>query len=179
MDSKINWIRGLVVSGIVAFVALFTGCKENNWLDWKVQNELWLVQNAQKDSVVELASGLQYKVLADPGAKNGEAIPNPDGSTIVCDYTVKLINGYQIQGGNSVSLYLPNTIPGFSEGCHHIHNHGDIELYIPAYLGYDYEKYQADSYYDAEGYGTEGTSAYIPPYSTLIYRIHICGISGN
>ena len=66
-----------------------------------------------------------------------------------------------------------------SEGCHHIQNHGDSELYIPAYLGYDYEKYQADSYYDAEGYGTEGTSAYIPPYSTLIYRIHICGISGN
>ena len=92
---------------------------------------------------------------------------------------MKLINGYRVDGGNAVSLSLANTIPGFQEGCHHIHNNGDIELYIPAYLGYDYAKYQSDEYSEAEGLGTEGTQGFIPPYSTLIYTIHICGVTGE
>ena len=67
----------------------------------------------------------------------------------------------------------------FSEGCHKIHNKGTIELYIPAYLGYDYEKYNSDKYNKAEGMGTEGTTGYIPPYSTLIYHVEISAIVGN
>ena len=67
--------------------------------------------------------------------------------------------------------------PGFAEGCHKIHTHGDIEMYIPAYLGYDYSKYQTNEYSEAEGYGSEGNQSYIPPYSTLIYSLHLCGIS--
>ena len=76
-----------------------------------------------------------------------------------------------------MSLSLASTIPGFQEGCHLIHNNGDIELFIPAYLGYDYTKYQSGEYDSAEGYGSEGTQIYIPPYSTLIYTIHLCGVS--
>ena len=52
-------------------------------------------------------------------------------------------------------------------------------LFIPAYLGYDYQKYEDNDAYNAEGYGTEGTQAYIPPYSTLIYEIHLCAVSGQ
>ena len=184
MDSEIKLkvkslkFKGLALCAMVLFG--LSSCKENNWMDWKVQNELWLKQNALRDSVVSLPSGLQYKVITDPGAKNGEAVPNPVGSTIVCDYSVRLINGYYIQKDvHNATLQLSTTIPGFAEGCHHIHNHGDIELYIPAYLGYDYEKYRTGTYVEAEGYGTEGTQGYIPPFSTLIYTIHLCGISGN
>ena len=100
-------------------------------------------------------------------------------STIICDYTVRLINGYKVDGGNYVTISLNNVIPGFYEGCHKIHNNGDIELFIPAYLGYDYAKYQSNDYEGAEGYGTEGTQGYIPPYSTLIYTVHICSVTGN
>ena len=28
--------------GLLLVVALMCGCKEDNWLDWKLQNELWL-----------------------------------------------------------------------------------------------------------------------------------------
>ena len=38
-------------------------------------------------------------------------------------------------------------------------------------------KRSTNDYGEAEGYGTEGTQSYIPPYSTLIYRLHLCGIS--
>ena len=164
MDSKIKVIVFLLA------VLTLAACKTNNWADWKTQNELWLVRTS--------STGLQYKIISDPMAPYGDAKPNST-STIVCNYSVKLINGYTVSSGKNVSLYLPSTIPGFSEGCHKIHNKGSIELYIPAYLGYDYEKYNEDKYDKAEGLGTEGTTGYIPPYSTLIYFVEINAIVGN
>lgn len=163
---------------LIAAVALLSGCKQNNWLDWKTQNEMWLESNKSKPGVRTTASGLQYKIIADPLADNHDAKPNST-STIVCDYTLRLINGCEIETANNASIPLAQTVPGFYEGCGKIHNHGDIELYIPAYLGYDYSTYQSGSYGSAEGSGTEGGTHYIPPYSTLIFTIHICSISGN
>ena len=169
-------VKGLIFLSIFIFQFSFYSCKENNWLDWKTQNEIWLEQNRTRAGVIETESGLQYKIIKDPVPQ--DARPN-ETSTIVCDYTVKLINDYVVSSGKGVSIYLPNTIPGFKEGCHKIHSHGDIELYIPAFLGYDNEKYTNDKYDEAEGYGTEGTTGYIPPYSTLIYKIHICSVTSN
>jgi len=169
MDSR------LIIVALVSFILCLPGCKQNKWAEWKVQNELWLENNKSNEGVKVTSSGLQYKIIADPLANNGEAVPNLTG-TIICDYTAKLINGYQVDAGNYVQLSLANTISGFAEGCHKIHNQGDIELYIPAYIGYDESKYSSNDYYNAEGVGTEGTQSYIPPYSTLIYNIHICAI---
>ena len=165
---------------IVILIALLSlimaGCKENKWADWKVQNEFWLNQNAKEDGVKKTSTGLQYRIVSDPTPQ--DARPNTT-STIVCDYKVRLINGYQVDGGNYVSLALANCIPGFAEGCRLIHNNGDIQLFIPCYLGYDATKYIEKDAYNAEGYGTEGTQSYIPPYSTLIYEIHLCGVIGD
>ena len=155
---------------------ILPGCKQNNWADWKVQNEIWLENNKKQPGVVVTESGLQYRIIADPTPQ--DARPNAT-SIIVCDYTVKLINGYKVDGGNWVEINLSSVIKGFSEGCHKIHNNGDIELFIPAYLGYDYDKYSSNDYGSAEGYGTEGTQGYIPPYSTLIYTVHICNVTGE
>ena len=177
MDSKIriktNRI-GLIMLILVPLSLFLTpSCKQNKWAEWKVQNEVWLEANKSQPGVKVTSSGLQYKVIADP-TKN-DARPNPT-STVICDYTVKLINGYQVDAANNVSLSLANTISGFAEGCRQIHNNGDIELYIPAYLGYDQAKYNSNEYGDAEGFGTEGTTAYIPPYSTILYTIHLCSV---
>lgn len=167
-----NTIWGLC---LLSIVLCLSGCKQNKWAEWKVQNEIWLENNKKQEGVKVTSSGLQYKIIADPLANNGEAVPNLTG-TIVCDYTAKLINGYQVDAGNNVTLSLTNVITGFAEGCHKIHNQGDIELYIPAYIGYDENKYSTNDYSNAEGVGTEGTQSHIPPYSTLIYNIHICAI---
>ena len=174
MDHKISRAaRHPLIYIVIALFAL-AGCKQNNWIDWKTQNEIWLQANKSKPGVKCTDSGLQYKVIADPTPQDAQ--PNST-STVVCDYTLRLINGCEIQTASNAELYLPQMIPGFIEGCHKIHNNGDIELYIPAYLGYDYSKYESDEYNEAEGYGTEGTQSYIPPYSTLIYEIHICSVS--
>ena len=173
---KTKWIRRFILVLIPCSLLLTPGCKTNDWTEWKVQNELWLKNNALQDSVVVTSSGLQYKIIADPEAELGVNHPNTT-STIVCDYRLRLINGNILEVANGASFSLANTIPGFSEGCRKLHGIGDIELYIPAYLGYDYSKYESNEYEKAEGYGTEGTTGYIPPYSTLIYEVHICAVT--
>ena len=164
-------VKGLFT--VVVLMALLTGCKENNWADWKVQNEIWLENNKNRPGVQVTSTGLQYRIIADPTPL--DARPN-SSSTIVCDYKLTLINGNQIDAANNVGLSLSNVIAGFAEGCHKIHANGDIELFIPAYLGYDKTKYDSNEYDQAEGYGTEGTQSFIPPYSTLIYTIHLCSV---
>ena len=173
MDSKIK-IFTILAFTILAFT--FTGCKENDWTDWKTQNEMWLENNKSQDGIQVSSTGLQYRIIADPTPY--DACPNTT-STVVCDYKLKLINGNQIDAANNVALSLSNVIAGFAEGCHKIHVNGDIELFIPAYIGYDKSKYDSGDYDTAEGYGTEGTSSYIPPYSTLIYTVHLCAVAGN
>ena len=171
--AKTKWIRLFIFILIPYSLLLVPSCKENNWAEWKVQNEMWLEHNKTQPGVKVTSSGLQYKVIADPTPQ--DARPNLN-SAVVCDYTLHLINGYCVDAGNNVKLDLSNTISGFAEGCHQVHNNGDIELYIPAYLGYDAAKFTTNEYDEAEGYGTEGTQSFIPPYSTLIYSIHICSV---
>ena len=173
MDHKIKLSRLFILVVCSLSVVLFPSCKENNWVDWKTQNEMWLEHNKTQPGVMVSSTGLQYKIIADPTPQ--DARPNIT-SNIICDYELHLINGCKVDGGNNVALLLSNTISGFAEGCHKIHSNGDIELYIPAYLAYDKDKYDSDDYYKAEGYGTDGTQSYIPPYSTLIYTIHLCAV---
>ena len=176
MDNTISRAARHPLILLALIILCLSGCKENKWMDWKVQNEIWLEQNKAKDGVKVTSSGLQYRIIADPTPQDAQ--PNTS-STIICDYTLKLINGYQVDANNGVQLTLSQCIKGFAEGCHKIHNNGDIELFIPYYLGYDEQKHSQNDDYNAEGYGTEGTSSYIPPYSALIYTIHICSVSGD
>ena len=59
------------------FAALLVGCKENQWLDWKAQNDLWLEQNIavhQGDPNFHvLSDGLQYRIIADPTPDDTQA----------------------------------------------------------------------------------------------------------
>ena len=164
--TETKWIRPIVFGLLSLLLIPLSSCKQNKWAEWKIQNELWLENNKSREGVKISSSGLQYKIIADPLADYGEARPNLTG-TIVCDYTAKLINGYQVDAGHDVTLSLASTIAGFAEGCHKIHR------------GYDKTKYDSNDYSTAEGAGTEGTQSYIPPYSTLIYNIHICAIVSN
>mgnify|MGYP003299875679 CR=1 FL=1 len=39
------------IFSLLFVIILITSCKQNDWLDWKTQNELWLEQNAKKAGV--------------------------------------------------------------------------------------------------------------------------------
>ena len=63
MVSKITMKHLNYLLLIMLSVVLFS-CKEDNWLDWKAQNEMWLLQNAGSDAaIITTADSLQYKII--------------------------------------------------------------------------------------------------------------------
>lgn len=150
---------------LVVIAAVLGGCKKNDWLDWKAQNELWLEQNKinhANDPLFHVSpTGLQYRIIyaGNPTDAKPSAI-----STVWCTYSGTFINGAKFDGGTS-SFPVSNLVPGFAEGLKYIHNPGIIELFIPSELGYG-----------EKGSGTEGTASYIPPFSTLIFRVELKAI---
>lgn len=149
---------------LAAAALLLSGCKENDWMDWKVQNELWLAQNLANDSeVVQTESGLQYKIIHQGNTTDAKPHAN---TTVYVDYKGSLINGYQFDKSNYAPLNLAQTVAGFTEGMKKIYPGGDIMLYIPWDLGYG-----------EDGSGSEGGTGFIPPYSTLIFEIHLCAVA--
>ena len=145
---------------LLALTLLVVGCEKDEWLDWKVQNQLFLEQNRKEAGVIETASGLQYRVIRDPNPT--EAVPH-SGSTIIAQYTLRLpcSNDVLIESALA-SITISETVDGFQEGIKHIHNLGEIEMWLPYDLGYG-----------EDGTGTEGDVSYIPPYSTLYFRVEV------
>lgn len=142
---------------------LVCGCKQKEWIEWKTQNEIWLQQNKQKEGVQTTPSGLQYKILYEGNTTSTK----PSAiSTVYVAYTGTMINGVVFDTQSSAAMSLQSTVKGFAEGMTKIYRSGDIELYIPWNLGYG-----------VNGNGTEGYSGFIPPYSTLIFRIHLNDIT--
>lgn len=149
---------------ILSIALCVLGCKKNEWMDWKTQNELWLAENAKQEGVVTTPTGLQYKVI-HPG--NPTDTRPQSTSTVVVDYEGTLITGYVFDRSKGATMAMANVVAGFSEGLKHIHSGGDIEIYVPWDLGY------LDSAGESEAQGTEGTSSYLPAYSTLIFKVHL------
>ena len=89
------------------------GCKENNWLDWKAQNELWLLENAKKEGVQTTHTGLQYKCIV-PGEENTPRVD--DGKIVTIKYSGKLITGYEFDASESYEDFVYAFVPGFTEG---------------------------------------------------------------
>ena len=152
---------------ILFVLVALVSCKQENYLDWKAMNEAWLEHNQDQPGVVTTASGLQYKQL-NPSPNPTESRPNYN-STVIVDYKLYLISSYGgysignvVEEATDASFNLQKVIQGFSEGLQKMHVHDDYMLYIPYYLGYG-----------TEATGTEGYFGNIPPYSTLIYEVHL------
>ena len=154
------------ILSILLIILLVSSCKRENWLDWKTQNEIWLIQNAQKEGVITTPTGLQYKCI-DPGPYVNSNAPRPDEAKIVnIDYEGKMINGYIFDATDSYISYVSSFISGFSEGLKKMKQGSIYEFYIPYDLGYG-----------ETGNGTEGSETFIPPYSTLIFRVKLNNVN--
>lgn len=149
---------------LIAVLALFlTGCKQDNWIDWKLENELWLRQNLNEPGVrlSPTGSGLQYKVISQ--GNTTDARPNST-SYVIVDYKGTFINGKTFDSGENTSFNLSQVVEGFAEGLKLMNVHGDYVLFIPWELGYG----------DNEN---ESRPSSIPPYSTLIFEVHLSAVS--
>lgn len=147
---------------LLCIVAL-SSCQQNDWLDWKVQNELWLVQNAKADGVITTPTGLQYKCIY---AGHDKSARPDDAKMVTIKYSGKLITGYEFDAAESYTGYVSSFVPGFIEGLKKMHEFGIFEFYIPYDLAYG-----------EEGAGSEGTSSHIPPYSTLIFHVELKSVN--
>lgn len=144
-------------------VVALNSCHQNDWIDWKVQNELWLANNKLKEGVITTPTGLQYKCIF-PG-HTSSARPD-DAKAVTIKYSGKLINDFEFDSAEAYMGYVNSFVPGFSEGLKKMHEFGIYEFYIPYKLGYG-----------KEGTGTEGTSSHIPPYSTLIFYVELKSVN--
>ena len=121
----------------------------------KAATAAFLAENRKKSGVVELPSGLQYKMIQEGEGSN----PVPT-SKVTVHYKGTLIDGSVFDSsydrGQPLTFQLDGVIPGWTEGLQLIKPGGKCILYIPPHLGY----------------GDQGVGP-IPPGSTLIFEIEL------
>ena len=134
----------------------FTKLQEEQVAGLKAEGEAFLAENAKKEGVVTLPSGLQYKVL---NSGNG-ATPKATDS-VECHYEGRLISGTvfdsSYQRGETATFGVNQVIAGWVEALQLMKEGDKWQLYIPYNLAY----------------GERGAGAQIPPYSTLIFDVEL------
>ena len=122
----------------------------------KEAGEKFLAENAKKEGVVNLPSGLQYKVLFEGKGKKPTA-----KDTVMCHYEGTLIDGTvfdsSYQRGEPATFPLQQVIAGWTEGLQLMQEGAKYRFFIPFRLGY----------------GAGGAGASIPPYATLIFDVEL------
>ena len=117
------------------------------------------VENAKREGITTLASGLQFEVLtAGEGAK-----PTREDN-VRTHYHGTLIDGTVFDSsskrGRPSTFKLTDVIPGWTEGLLRMNGGGKAKLTIPARLAY----------------GSKGKKKTIPPCTTLVFEIELLGI---
>ncbi|OUS10938.1 hypothetical protein A9Q90_00050 [Gammaproteobacteria bacterium 54_18_T64] len=116
----------------------------------------FLAENAKKDDVVVLESGLQYKILE---AGTG-VIPAPE-NTVEVHYKGTLLDGTEFDSsfkrGVPAQFGVTQVIPGWVEALQLMKEGAKWELYVPAGLAY----------------GPGGTGGLIGPNQTLIFEVEL------
>ena len=124
----------------------------------KTIGEEFLAENKTKEGVVELESGLQYKILEEGVG------PNPkETDKVKVHYSGKFINGKTFDSsydrGEPATFQLNRVIKGWTEGLQLMNVGSKWELYIPANLAY----------------GEQGNRN-IGPNETLIFEVELLEI---
>jgi len=99
------------------------------------EGKAFLAENAKKDGVVTLPSGLQYKVI-EPGM--GKSPGHQDKVTV--DYKGTFIDGSEFDSsykrGKPVTFPVHGVIPGWVEGLQLMKEGAHWELFVPPELAY-------------------------------------------
>lgn len=126
---------------------------------YKKENVDWLAENAKKEGVITLPSGLQYKVLT---AGTGEVATKDDNVTV--RYEGKTIDGNifdsSYKRNPDTSTFRPDqVIKGWTEALTSMPAGSTWMLYIPQELAYG-----------------SRAAGQIKPYSTLIFKVELVKI---
>jgi len=124
----------------------------------KTAGDAFLADNAKKEGVVSLPSGLQYKILTAADGKKPA-----DADTVVCHYRGTLLNGTEFDssyGATPATFPVKDVIPGFREAVKLMPVGSKWQFFIPASLAY----------------GERGAGNVIEPNATLIFEIELISI---
>ncbi|MCH5311828.1 MAG: FKBP-type peptidyl-prolyl cis-trans isomerase [Prevotella sp.] len=134
--------------------------KQKQEQNQKAPGEAFLAENAKKEGVVVLPSGLQYKVL-----QAGEGKTPQKGDKVKVHYEGRLIDGTVFDaskrhGDKPAEFGVTDVIKGWTEALLLMPVGSKWQLYIP---------------YDL-AYGERGTGRDIKPYSTLVFDVELVDI---
>nr|MBS0020516.1 FKBP-type peptidyl-prolyl cis-trans isomerase [Gammaproteobacteria bacterium] len=123
------------------------------------EGEAFLADNAKRDGVIVLPSGLQYQVLVKGSG------PKPKATdTVTVHYRGTLIDGTEFDSSfkrnEPAKLQLGRVIAGWSEALQHMSEGAKWKLFVPAQLAYG-----------ARGVGP------IPANSTLIFDVELIAVN--
>lgn len=122
----------------------------------KAAGEAFLAENAKKDGVVTLPSGLQYQVLKEGDGKKPSATDQ-----VVCHYEGTLIDGTvfdsSYQRNQPATFGLNQVIAGWTEGVQLMQEGAKYRFFIPYNLAY----------------GERGAGAQIPPFAALVFDVEL------
>ncbi len=124
-----------------------------------VSEETYLAENAKKEGVVSLPSGLQYKVIT-PG--DGPSPLKTD--KVKVHYKGALIDGTVFDSSYDRGQPASNNVTGFIKGW--------VDALLLMQVGSKWELTIPSKL----GYGTRGSGAIIPPNSTLLFEIELLAI---
>ena len=123
------------------------------------EGEAYLAENAKRDEVTVLESGLQYEVLA-----TGEGEKPTAASTVRTHYHGSFINGdvfdSSVDRGQPAEFPVGGVIAGWTEALQLMTEGSKWRLYVPYNLAY----------------GEQGSQGAIPPYATLIFDVELLAI---
>ena len=122
----------------------------------KAAGEAFLAENAKKDGVVTLPSGLQYQVLKEGNGKKPSATDQ-----IVCHYEGTLIDGTVFDSSykrnEPATFGLNQVIAGWTEGVQLMSEGAKYRFFIPYNIAY----------------GERGAGAQIPPFAALVFDVEL------
>src|SRR5687768_10000032 len=124
------------------------------------QEKTFFEENAKREGVRKLPSGLQYEILKE------DTGPKPDATShVTVHYEGRLTDGTVFDSsykrGQPATFGVSQVIPGWTEALQLMPLGSKWRLYIPSVLGY----------------GTRGAGGSIPPNATLIFDVELIGIS--
>lgn len=122
----------------------------------KAIGEDFLAENAKKENVTVLPSGLQYEVIKEGNGKKPGAT-----SKVKCHYEGTLVDGTKFDSsydrGTPATFGLNQVIAGWTEGVQLMGEGAKYRFFIPYHLGY----------------GERGAGASIPPFAALIFVVEL------
>ena len=125
----------------------------------RIAGEKFLEENKQKEGVVTLPSGLQYKIITEGTGEKPKATDK-----VKVNYEGTLIDGTvfdsSIKRGQPATFQVNQVIKGWTEALKMMPVGSKWELYIPYQLAY----------------GDRETGKDIKPYSALIFSVELLGI---